>query len=151
MAKRTKEEREEMSMNDKVAKRPRGKAWLSIPVCGYSIPVYLKADLRCPEGTRVYGLWTEDHESTRGFIMLDRGMSPDVMWETLIHEVLHAVSDFYGLNLSEDKVTKGAMGLHQAFASYLVDLPRIPGAKRSQVAPPALRIRKKRAKSKKRG
>ena len=59
-------------------------------------------------------------------ILIEEGMKPDTQKDTLLHEVLHAISDEMDLELSEEQVTGAAKGIlavlmdNPTFARYLL-------------------------------
>lgn len=56
-------------------------------------------------------------------IRLDPSLEGARLWDTLIHELTHAVSDLYGLELSESQVTALGTGLCQGLWEWLPDEP----------------------------
>ena len=59
-------------------------------------------------------------------ILIEDGMKPDTQKDTILHEVLHAISDEMELDLSEEQVTGAAKGIlcvlmdNPSFARYLL-------------------------------
>jgi hypothetical protein len=59
-------------------------------------------------------------------ILIEEGQKPDTQKDTVFHEVLHAISDEMGLELTEEQVSGGAKGVlavlmdNPSFARYLL-------------------------------
>ena len=76
------------------------------------------------------GLETEDNkgmcDSLNQDIWIEEGLKFDTQKETVLHEVLHAISDEMALDLSEAQVDGGAKGIlavlmdNPSFAKYLL-------------------------------
>lgn len=75
------------------------------------------ADSRLNSGAELYG--QVDHDSC--VITLRAASSPDQMRATLIHEVLHAIADMYGLELEEKLVTDLANALYCVYKDNRFD------------------------------
>ncbi len=129
--------------------RPKSKPWMWISVGGYDIPIHLVSKPVADDGDRVDGICVEDRSGpTRWWIVVDRHLTHDCMWETIIHEALHAVSTLHGLGLSENRVNYAAQGLHQVLAPFLSALPALYSRGAASIPPdPASKRRKRRKKS----
>jgi len=57
--------------------------------------------------------WFEYYPSPR--IGIDELLEPPAAWMTLLHELIHAMSDMYGLELDEGQVRTLEVGLSDAF------------------------------------
>ena len=59
-------------------------------------------------------------------ILIEEGQKPDTQKDTILHEVLHAISDEMELDLSEEQVTGASKGIlavlmdNPSFARYLL-------------------------------
>ena len=72
------------------------------------IPVPLEVDPTIEEqGTFE---WSPDHAGVKL-----RGLSTDLEWSTLLHELLHAIEEFSGIDLSEEDVRALEYGLWGLF------------------------------------
>lgn len=110
------------------ARRPTTKPWMEMYIGGYVVPIYEIADPCADDGSPVHGFCQSDGDGVhRWWVVVDRDQSEELRWETVIHEVLHAISDMYHLDLSEKRVMMSALGLHQALAPYLARILRKPG------------------------
>ncbi len=74
------------------------------------------------EGEELYGYWQPLH--TGGKIVVDDSLEGGRKLAVFLHEVLHAVSDTYGLELKHRQVYGAAEGLAQALHPWLKDLSR---------------------------
>lgn len=82
---------------------------------GYDIPVHLVKDLVTTE--ECAGRWSQ--LLRRIDIDADIAKDPLEAPEVLMHECIHAVSDFYGLDIDEQRVRILALGLHQMLKPYI--------------------------------
>jgi hypothetical protein len=70
-------------------------------------------DLADADGVAAYGLWFNALQEIR----LLKGMTSQLCFATLIHEILHAINDLYDLRLSEKQICI----LESAWAQVLID------------------------------
>lgn len=89
-------------------------------LCGHEWAVLLVQNLRTEDGQPCYGTC---HQLSK-VIEIESGHSDSVTWETALHEFVHAVSDEFGLGLSEAKVELLGKGLQQMLAPWLPSFPR---------------------------
>jgi hypothetical protein len=59
------------------------------------------------------------YDSSTFSVSLDESLSEEMQHTVLIHEVLHAIDDVYGLNLEHTAVHSLAIALHQVLKPYL--------------------------------
>ena len=76
------------------------------------------ADSRLNSGAELYGQINYDNCT----ITLRESSSPDQLRATLIHEVLHAIAEMYGLPLEEKFVTDLANALYTAIKDNFVEV-----------------------------
>ena len=81
-----------------------------IAIGSRTIEVWEMPDCRDDAGDPAHGTWHED----KSIIEIHAGDPPDVKASTLLHERIHAVSDIYGLGLSEEAVCALEQGLRQS-------------------------------------
>jgi len=64
-------------------------------------------------------LWSSNSmgcvHSKESKILIDKNMNRDVMDATLLHEIIHVISDMNSLNLNETEVSVLATGLHPLY------------------------------------
>ncbi len=88
---------------------------VKLDLAGYAIPVRLVKDLQATE--ECAGRWS--NELRRIDIDFDIAQYQEELCEVLIHECAHAVSDFYGLDIDEQRVRILALGLHQMLKPFI--------------------------------
>ena len=82
---------------------------MNIKIAGRYFEIIEEAGIHNEEGTALLGQITID----KALIKIAPNQAEQVKYSTFVHEVVHGISDMYGLNLLEDQVSILAHGLVQ--------------------------------------
>lgn len=91
---------------------------LKTTLAGHAWRIKRVKGLRDEADNELYG----SCDSRNRVIELCKGMDPNREWETVLHEMVHAVEKEYGLKLSEQKVEILGKGLREMLAPWLRSL-----------------------------
>lgn len=89
----------------------------SVPIAGHTVQVQIKDELLSKDGERLWGEWDCMSETYTIRLHTDCLKAPEIFYDTLIHELAHAISDIFGLGLKERQVEGLGSGLQQALSS----------------------------------